>query len=150
MVPPLDQRRGQPTGPTGDIRPDRLRTPQPDCRPRGVTESPAGRLALVKATTPLQTVEVTAQGEGLVSRAGGRAGGGVGRPGGTDRESVGREWRLLWERVRRDPRRVLRDVGMMLADGGDYVTDMAALDGQERLSAPGRREDHAPGAQVGR
>ena len=32
-----------------------------------------------------------------------------------------------------DPGRVLRDVAVMLADGGDCVTDMAAYDGQERL-----------------
>lgn len=32
-----------------------------------------------------------------------------------------------------DPGRVLRDVAVMLADGGDCVTDMAAYEGQERL-----------------
>ena len=32
-----------------------------------------------------------------------------------------------------DPGRVLRDVAVMLADGGDCVTDMAAFEGQERL-----------------
>lgn len=32
-----------------------------------------------------------------------------------------------------DPGRVLRDVAVMLADGGDCVSDMAAYEGQERL-----------------
>jgi hypothetical protein len=32
-----------------------------------------------------------------------------------------------------DPGRVLRDVAVMLADGGDCVSDMAAFEGQERL-----------------
>lgn len=32
-----------------------------------------------------------------------------------------------------DPGRVLRDLAVMLADGGDCVTDMAAYEGQERL-----------------
>jgi hypothetical protein len=32
-----------------------------------------------------------------------------------------------------DPGRVLRDVAVMLADGGDCVTDVAAYEGQERL-----------------
>jgi hypothetical protein len=32
-----------------------------------------------------------------------------------------------------DPGRVLRDVAVMLADGGDCVTDLAAFEGQERL-----------------
>jgi hypothetical protein len=35
-----------------------------------------------------------------------------------------------------DPGRVLRDVAVMLADGGDCVTDMAAFEGQERLFGP--------------
>jgi Transposase DDE domain group 1 len=76
---------------------------------------------------------VTADGEGLVSHAG------VGlvveladRVGLTDALSVA----LAGSRERRsahDPGRVLRDVAVMLADGGDCVTDMDAYRGQEPL-----------------
>lgn len=87
----------------------------------------------VKATTRLQTVEVTADGEGLVSHAGAallveladRAG-----------LTAALSEALAGTRERRsahDPGRVLRDVAVMLADGGDCVTDMAAFDGQQRL-----------------
>ena len=38
-----------------------------------------------------------------------------------------------------DPGRVLRDVAVMLADGGDCGTDLDAYRGQERLFVPGRR-----------
>lgn len=87
----------------------------------------------VKATTRLQTVEVTADGEGLVSHAGAallveladRAG-----------LTAALSEALAGKRERRsahDPGRVLRDVAVMLADGGDCVTDMAAFDGQQRL-----------------
>jgi hypothetical protein len=76
---------------------------------------------------------VTADGEGLVSHAG------VAllveladRTGLTEALSDA----LSDTRERRsahDPGRVLRDVAVMLADGGDCVTDMAAFEGQERL-----------------
>jgi hypothetical protein len=88
---------------------------------------------MVKRTTALRTVEVTADGEGLVSHAG------VAllveladRAGLTSALSDA----LAGTRERRsahDPGRVLRDVAVMLADGGDCVTDMAAFEGQERL-----------------
>ena len=70
----------------------------------------------LKATAGVETVEVTADGEGLVSHALSAA--------------------LTDTRERRsahDPGRVLRDLAVMLADGGDCVTDMAAYRGQERL-----------------
>jgi Transposase DDE domain group 1 len=88
---------------------------------------------LVKATAGLGTVEVTADGEGLVSRAG------VAllveladRVGVTEALSDA----LAGTRQRRsahDPGRVIRDLAVMLADGGDCVTDMDAYRGQERL-----------------
>ena len=88
---------------------------------------------MVKPTTRLETVEVTADGEGLVSHAG------VvllvelaDRVGLTDALSGA----LGWTRERRsahDPGRVLRDVAVMLADGGDCVTDIDAYRGQQRL-----------------
>jgi hypothetical protein len=76
---------------------------------------------------------VSADGEGLVSHAGvvllvelaDRAG---------LTEAFSRA--LAGTRARRsahDPGRVLRDVAVLLADGGDCVTDMAAFEGQERL-----------------
>jgi hypothetical protein len=88
---------------------------------------------LVNPTARSQTVEVTADGEGLVSHAGAallveladRAGltGGLSEAMAPTRE----------RRSSHDPGRVLRDVAVMLADGGDCVTDMAAYEGQERL-----------------
>jgi hypothetical protein len=88
---------------------------------------------LVKPAARLRTVEVTADGEGLVSRAGvallvelaDRAGltGAL-----SDALAGSRE-----RRSARDPGRVLRDVAVMLADGGDCVTDIDAYRGQERL-----------------
>jgi Transposase DDE domain group 1 len=88
---------------------------------------------LVNPTARSQTVEVTADGEGLVSHAGAallveladRAGltGGLSEAVAPTRE----------RRSAHDPGRVLRDAAVMLADGGDCVTDMAAYEGQERL-----------------
>ena len=88
---------------------------------------------MVKPEARLGTVEVTADGEGLVSHAGvallvelsDRVG-----------LSAALSQALAGTRERRsahDPGRVLRDVAVMLADGGDCVTDMDAYRGQERL-----------------
>ena len=88
---------------------------------------------MVKPTARVETVEVTADSEGLVSHAGAallveladRAG-----------LTAGLSGALAETRERRsahDPGRVLRDVAVMLADGGDCVTDMDAYRGQERL-----------------
>jgi hypothetical protein len=88
---------------------------------------------LVNPTARLETVEVAADGAGLVSHAGAallveladRAGltGAL-----SEAMALTRE-----RRSAHDPGRVLRDVAVMLADGGDCVTDMAAYEGQERL-----------------
>jgi Transposase DDE domain group 1 len=88
---------------------------------------------LVKPEARLETVEVTADGEGLVSHAGvallmelaDRAG----LTGALSGALAGTRER----RSAHDPGRVLRDVAVMLADGGDCVTDMDAYRGQERL-----------------
>ncbi len=88
---------------------------------------------LVKPKARLETVEVTADGEGLMSHAGvallvelaDRAG-----------LTAALSAALVDTRERRsahDPGRVIRDVAVMLADGGDCVSDMAAFEGQERL-----------------
>jgi Transposase DDE domain group 1 len=88
---------------------------------------------MVKPAARLETVEVTADGQGLVSHAGAallveladRAGltGGLSAALADTRE----------RRSAHDPGRVLRDVAVMLADGGDCVTDLDAYRGQERL-----------------
>ena len=88
---------------------------------------------MVNGTARLRTVEVTADGEGLVSHAGvvllvelaDRAG----LTAALSRALAGTRER----RSAHDPGRVLRDVAVMLADGGDCVTDMDAYHGQERL-----------------
>ncbi len=88
---------------------------------------------MVKRTARVGTVEVTADGEGLVSHAGAallveladRAG-----------VTAALSEALASSRERRsahDPGRVIRDVAVMLADGGDCVTDVDAYQGQERL-----------------
>jgi hypothetical protein len=87
----------------------------------------------MKTTTQLQTVEVTADGEGLVSHAGAALLAGLAdRVGLTAALSEA----LAPTRERRsahDPGRVVRDLAVMVADGGDCVTDLEALRGQERL-----------------
>ncbi len=88
---------------------------------------------LVKRTARLETVEVTADGEGLVSHAGVallvELADRVGLTGGLSGALAGTRER----RSAHDPGRVLRDVAVMLADGGDCVTDTDAYRGQERL-----------------
>ena len=84
---------------------------------------------MVKPAARLETVDVTADGQGLVSHAGAallveladRAG-----------LTCGLSAALAGTRERRsahDPGRVLRDVAVMLADGGDCVTDIDAYRG---------------------
>jgi hypothetical protein len=79
------------------------------------------------------TVIVSADGDGLVSHAGAALVVEL-----ADRVGLteGLSGALASTRERRsahDPGRVLRDVAVMLADGGDCVTDLQALRGQERL-----------------
>ena len=106
---------------------------------------------MVKPEARLGTVEVTADGEGLVSHAGvallvelsDRVG-----------LSAALSQALAGTRERRsahDPGRVLRDVAVMLADGGDCVTDMDAYPGSGavvRHTVLG--DDDASGAEVDR
>jgi hypothetical protein len=81
----------------------------------------------------LETVEVTADGEGLVSRAGVallvELADRVGLTEGLSDALAGTRER----RSAHDPGRVIRDLAVMLADGGDCVRDMDAYRGQERL-----------------
>ena len=87
---------------------------------------------LVKPVARLGTVEVTADGEALVSHAAVALLVELADRVLTASLSVA----LASTRERRSahgPRRVLRDVAVMLADGGDCVTDNDAYRGQERL-----------------
>ena len=88
---------------------------------------------MVKATTRSRTVEVTVDGEGLVSHAGAlllvELADRVGLTGALSEGLAGTRERCSAH----DPGRVLRDVAVMLADGGDCVTDLDAYRGQERL-----------------
>jgi hypothetical protein len=88
---------------------------------------------LVKPAVRFGTVEVTADGEGLVSHAGVallvELADRVGLTAALSETLAGTRER----RSAHDPGRVLRDVAVMLADGGDCVTDVDAYRGQERL-----------------
>jgi len=91
---------------------------------------------LVNRTARFGTVEVTADGEGLVSHAGVallvELADRVGLTSGLSRAMAETRER----RSAHDPGRVLRDVAVMLADGGDCVSDLAAYEGQQRLFGP--------------
>ena len=79
------------------------------------------------------TVEVTADGEGLVSHAGSALLAQVAEKTGLTRALSGS---LAWMRERRaghDPGRVVRDLAVMLADGGDCLADLGAVRDQEPL-----------------
>lgn len=87
----------------------------------------------VKAQTTAQTVEVRADGEGLVSHAGAYLLAELAnRVGLTEALSVA----MAPTRERRsvhDPGVVLRDLAVSIADGGDCVSDLGVLAGQEAL-----------------
>jgi hypothetical protein len=91
---------------------------------------------LVNRTARSETVEVTADGEGLVSHAGAalvvELADRAGLTGALSAAMAGTRERCSAH----DPGRVLRDVAVMLADGGDCVTDIDAYRGQERLFGP--------------
>ncbi|MCA1700459.1 MAG: IS1380 family transposase [Actinobacteria bacterium] len=84
-------------------------------------------------TARFQTVEVTADGEGLVSHAGAALVAELADRVGLT-EALSEALASTRERSSaHDPGRVLCDVAVMLADGGDCVTDLSAYAGQERL-----------------
>jgi hypothetical protein len=91
---------------------------------------------LVKQKLRVGTVEVTADGEGLVSHAGAallvELADRIGLTSGLSGALASTRQRASAH----DPGRVLRDLAVMLADGGDCVTDLQALRGQERLFGP--------------
>ena len=88
---------------------------------------------MVKPAARLGTVEVTADGEGLVSHAGVALLVELADRVGLTAALSGALADTRERRSAHDPGRVLRDVAVMLADGGDCVTDMDAYRGQERL-----------------
>ena len=88
---------------------------------------------MVKRGAGFDTVEVTADGEGLVSHAGAALLVEVADRTGLTGELSSALAPTRERRSAHDPGRVLRDVAVMLADGGDCVSDMAAYRGQARL-----------------
>src|ERR671924_1032037 len=82
------------------------------------------------------TVEVTADGAGLVSHAGSALLARV-----ADKLGLTRALSLRFGQVKRrrrghDPGRVIRDLAVMLADGGECVSDLGAVRDQEALFGP--------------
>jgi hypothetical protein len=82
------------------------------------------------------TVDVTADGEGLVSHAGAallaETGDRVGLTRALSRGLAG----VRERRGRHDPGRVIRDLAVMLADGGDCLSDLRAVRDQQPLFGP--------------
>jgi hypothetical protein len=79
------------------------------------------------------TVEVTADGAGLVSHAGSALLGQVADKLGLTRALSARLAALKQRRRGHDPGRVIRDLAVMLADGGECVSDLGAVREQEAL-----------------
>jgi hypothetical protein len=79
------------------------------------------------------TVEVAADGEGLVSRAGAALVAQVGDRLGLTRALSLRLAVLKQRRRGHDPGRVIRDLAVMLADGGECVSDLGAVRDQQAL-----------------
>ena len=86
----------------------------------------------VNATTPLPYVEVSATGPDLTSRAGTVLLSAL-----ADRlgltEGLTKVLRVHSRKVRHEPGRVVRDLAVLLADGGDCLADLGALRDQEVL-----------------
>jgi hypothetical protein len=86
----------------------------------------------VNATTPLPRIEVTCDASGLTSRAGTALLSGLAdRLGLTD--ALTRALRVHSRSVRHEPGRIVRDLAVMLADGGDCLSDLGALRDQQVL-----------------
>jgi hypothetical protein len=81
------------------------------------------------------TVDVTADGAGLVSHAGSALLAQVADKTGLTR-SLSHELGLRQRRGRHDPGRVVRDLAVMLADGGDCLADLRAVRDQASLFGP--------------
>jgi hypothetical protein len=82
------------------------------------------------------TVDVAADGEGLVSHAGAALLSEVADRVGLTREFSGALAGVRERRGCHDPGRVIRDLAVMLADGGDCLSDLRAVRDQEPLFGP--------------
>ena len=82
------------------------------------------------------TVDVAADGEGLVSHAGAALLGEVADRVGLTGEFSGALAGVRERRGCHDPGRVIRDLAVMLADGGDCLSDLRAVRDQEPLFGP--------------
>jgi hypothetical protein len=82
------------------------------------------------------TVDVAPDGEGLVSHAGAALLAEVADRVGLTRELSGALAGVRERRGRHDPGRVIRDLAVMLADGGDCLSDLRAVRDQEPLFGP--------------
>lgn len=88
---------------------------------------------MVKLAPRFGTVDVTADGEGLISHAGTALLTELADRAGLTAALSAALARTRERRSAHDPGRVLVDVAVMLADGGECVTDLEAYRGQERL-----------------
>src|SRR5829696_5161467 len=82
------------------------------------------------------TVEVTADGAGLVSRAGSALLAGVAERLGLTKALSPRLAVIKQRRRGHDPGRVICDLAVMLADGGECVADLGAVRDQQALFEP--------------
>jgi hypothetical protein len=90
----------------------------------------------VNAKATCQTVEVTADGEGLVSHAGAFLLTELADRLGLTAALSAAMAPTRERRSAHDPGRVLRDLAVSIADGGDCVTDLGVIRGQEALFGP--------------
>jgi hypothetical protein len=86
----------------------------------------------VNATTPLSRIEVTCDMPGLTSRAGTALLSGLADKLGLT-SALTKALRVHSRTVRHEPGRIVRDLAVMLADGGDALTDLGVLRDQEVL-----------------
>jgi hypothetical protein len=99
----------------------------------------------VKTQTTAQTVEVRADGEGLVSHAGAFL---LVELADRLELTAALSEAMTPSRERRsahDPGAVLRDLAVAVADGGDHVTDLGVLRSQEALFGPVASETRPTG-----
>jgi hypothetical protein len=86
----------------------------------------------VHATTPLSRVEVSCDADGLTSRAGTALLCGLADAVGLT-DALTKALRFGSRRLAHEPGRIVRDLAVMLADGGDCLADLGALRDQEVL-----------------
>jgi hypothetical protein len=87
----------------------------------------------VKPNSPIESVQVVADAEGLTSRAGTVLLAGVADKVGLTEVLSQAMGGVRQRRSRHDPGRTLRDLAVMLADGGDCLADLSALRAQPAL-----------------